>query len=247
MKRPFFSIITATYNSEKNILSCLNSLASQSFTDFEHIVIDGLSTDKTLDVINNNPLPQQKIVSERDSGIYDALNKGINQAEGEYIVFLHSDDEFYETTTLEKIHAFLITNKCDGLWGNLVYVRKNDGKVIRKWRDNKFRSLYLGWMPPHPTLVLKNSIYNEIGKFNTVYKIAGDYEFCIRLFQSKIERINHIDEVLIKMRIGGSSNKNLKNIFRKMKEDILIMKTFSKIYFVTFIFKNLRKIKQLIN
>lgn len=247
MKRPFFSIITATYNSEKNILSCLNSLASQSFTDFEHIVIDGLSKDKTIEVINNNPLPQQKIVSERDSGIYDALNKGINQAEGEYILFLHSDDEFYESETLQKINDFLVTNKCDGLWGNLVYVRKSDGKVIRKWRDNKFRSLYLGWMPPHPTLVLKRDVYENEGVFDTTYKIAGDYEFCLRLFSKKKWDIRCFDIYLLKMGIGGVSNKSFKNILKKNKEDISIIKTFSKIYLATFILKNLRKIKQLIN
>jgi len=245
MKRPFFSIITATYNSEKNILSCLNSLASQSITDFEHIVIDGLSKDKTIEVINNNPLPQQKIVSERDSGIYDALNKGINQAEGEFIVFLHSDDEFYESSTLQRIHDFLITNKCDGLWGNLVYVRKNDGKVIRKWRDNKFRSLYLGWMPPHPTLIIKKEIYNEIGIFNTQFKIAGDYEFCVRLFKHGGFKIKYLDIYLVKMYTGGVSNKNFRSIMKKIKEDIRVIKKFSNFYIFIIFFKNIRKAIQL--
>lgn len=247
MKRPFFSIITATYNSEKTILSCLNSLASQSFTDFEHIVIDGLSTDKTLEVINNNPFNQQKIVSERDSGIYDALNKGINQAEGEFILFLHSDDEFYESETLQKIHDFLVTNKCDGLWGNLVYVRKSDGKVIRKWRDNKFRSLYLGWMPPHPTLVLKRDVYENEGVFNTTYKIAGDYELCLRIFSKKEYNILCCDTYLIKMTLGGESNRSLKNIIQKTKEDYKALHR-NKISFkaCTIILKNTRKLTQFI-
>lgn len=245
MKRPYFSIITATYNSEENIKGCIDSIKSQTFKDFEHIVIDGLSSDNTINVIKANQIENQVVVSEKDRGIYDALNKGIDRSNGKFIVFLHSDDLFFESNTLQKIHDFLEDKQCDGLWGNLIYVDKKNRRTVRRWRDNKFRSLYLGWMPPHPTLVIKKEIYDEIGTFNTQFKIAGDYDFCVRLFRRKSFEIICLDTTLIEMNTGGTSNKSFKNIIRKTKEDINVISKFSKFYLIVAFIKNFRKIFQL--
>lgn len=247
MKLPYFSIITATYNSEENIKNCIDSIKYQTFKDLEHIVIDGLSTDNTIQILNENKLENQIIVSEKDSGIYDALNKGIDRSNGKYIVFLHSDDQFFDSNTLQKIYDFLEDKQCDGLWGNLIYVDKKSGRTVRKWRDNKFRSLFLGWMPPHPTLILKRGIYDKIGKFDTRFKIAGDYDFCVRLFNSKKYQIECLDEFLIQMKTGGASNKGMKQITKKMKEDLKVADNLTGLnYFVIFC-KHMRKLIQLGN
>lgn len=247
MKRPYLSIITATYNSEENIKNCIDSIISQTFKDFEHIVIDGLSSDNTINVIKSNQIENQVIISEKDKGIYDALNKGIERSNGKFIVFLHSDDEFFESNTLQKIHDFLEDEHCDGLWGNLIYVDKKSGKTVREWRDNKFRSLYLGWMPPHPTLVIKREIYEEIGKFDTQFKIAGDYDFCVRLFNSKKYQIECLDQFLIQMKTGGESNRSIKQVIKKMKEDLKIADNIIGFNYFVIFSKNIRKLIQLGN
>jgi len=247
MKYPYFSIITATYNSEENIKKCLDSIKSQTFKDFEHIVIDGLSSDNTINVIKSNQTENQLIVSEKDKGIYDALNKGIDRSNGKFIVFLHSDDVFLESNTLQKIHNFLEDKQCDGLWGNLIYVDKKSGRTVRRWRDNKFRSLYLGWMPPHPTLVIKREIYDEIGKFDTQFKIAGDYDFCVRLFNSKMYQIECLDEFLIQMKTGGASNRGIKQVITKIKEDLKVADNINGFNYFVIFSKNIRKLIQLGN
>jgi len=246
MKRPYFSIITATYNSEENIKSCIDSIKTQTFQDLEHIVIDGMSADNTIQIIEENKIENQIIVSEKDNGIYDALNKGIDRSTGKYLVFLHSDDQFFDSNTLQKIYDFLEDKQCEGLWGNLIYVDKKSGRTVRKWRDNKFRSLYLGWMPPHPTLVLKREIYDEIGKFDTQYKISGDYDFCFRLFNLKKYQIECLNEFLIQMKTGGASNRGIKQVIKKMKEDYEIVQKSSIFSLIVILVKNIRKLNQLI-
>lgn len=245
-----FSIITATLNSEPTIRKCLTSLVQQKFNDFEIIIIDGNSTDKTIAIckefqkLNRNI----KIYSESDTGIYNAINKGIKYSSGKYIGFLHSDDVFYNNYTIKNISKYLKLYNSDGLYGNLLYVKSE--KIIRNWNSKKFKkfNLFFGWMPPHPTLFIKREIYFELGMFNETYKISSDYDFILKLFKSKKNfNILYLDEIITKMSVGGASNWSIKNLKFKIKEDLSVSKRhFGYLNILIVFFKNLRKLNQFI-
>ena len=244
------SIITATFNSEKTIQSCLQSVESQDYDNIEHIIIDGKSTDKTCKLLNryaeNNP--RVTYISEKDEGIYDALNKGIKMAKGEFIGFLHSDDEYFSSQTISKIASVLNKNNVDGIYGDLNYISStNSNNVLRYWKSRVFQQKLLtkGWMPPHPTLFLKKDVYDQHGLFDLSFKIAADYDYILRIFKDVSLRFVYIPEIITNMRIGGasSSTKNLKN---KMLEDIRALRKnqFTKPYSVV-LRKNMSKLPQL--
>jgi len=241
------SIITATYNSQSTIEEAILSVATQSYSNIEHIIIDGNSTDKTLEIINKNKSKISKCISETDSGIYEALNKGLKLATGDIIGFLHSDDIFENEHVIEKIVETFLLQQCEAVYGNLLYINKNNNnKIIRKWKAGNFKTskLKFGWMPPHPTLFMHKNIYNSIGNFNTKYTISADYDLILRVFlKTKIKCI-YLNEVLIRMKVGGKSNKGAKNIITKTKEDVEIAASY-KFSIFTIILKNLRKIHQL--
>ena len=244
------SIITATYNSEKNIHHCLQSIINQSYKDIEIVVIDGNSTDNTLQVIREifkNIKIEYKLISESDSGIYDALNKGIKNSTGDIIGFLHSDDFFPSNYIIQSITNEFSKQKCDGLYANLNYVNSNKSdKITRVWIPALFKKYKLkyGWMAPHPTLYLTRHVYDEIGLFNTSYRISADYDFILRLFKSNFYKIHYLNKAIVHMRLGGASNKNIKNLLVKYKEDLHIIRRHKLFGFFTLIFKNLRKIDQ---
>ena len=234
------SIITSVFNNEKHIEDAINSVLSQTYSNIEYIIIDGNSKDNTKKIIEKYLDKIDIFVSEPDRGIYDGLNKGILKATGDIIGFLHSDDIYYDNRVIEKVVKAFEKNT-DGVYGDLVYIK--DDKVIRYWRSGEFNinKLKKGWMPPHPTLFLKKSIYEKYGLFDLNFKIAGDYDFILRILKNNIN-LKYIPEILYKMRIGGASNKNIKNIIQKSKEDlkalrkneiggidILLRKNFSKI------------------
>ena len=234
------SIITSVFNNEKHIEDAINSVLNQTYKNIEYIVIDGASKDNTKKVIEKYLDKIDIFVSEPDRGIYDGLNKGILKASGDIIGFLHSDDIYYDNRVIERVvNAF--NEDTDGVYGDLVYIK--DDKVIRYWRSGEFHinKLKKGWMPPHPTLFLKKFIYDKYGVFDLDFKIAGDYDFILRVLKNNIN-LKYIPEILYKMRVGGASNKSLKNIIQKSKEDlkalrkneiggidILLRKNFSKI------------------
>ncbi len=243
-----FSIITATYNNETTILNTISSVVSQTYINIEHIIIDGASKDKTLSLIKNNTTKILKVISEPDNGIYDALNKGIKNATGDIIVFLHADDIFAKNTIIEDA-AKLFTNKqTDSIYGDLQYVSKEDtNKIIRYWKSGefKFSKLKKGWMPPHPTFFVKKKIYDKLGTFDTSFRIAADYDIILRfLGQNKISTA-YLPQVMIKMRIGGESNKSIKNIIKKMQEDVKVLKKNKFGGWHTVFLKNIIKIPQL--
>ncbi len=243
-----FSIITATYNNETTILNTISSVVSQTYINIEHIIIDGASKDKTLSLIKNNATKILKVISEPDNGIYDALNKGIKNATGDIIVFLHADDIFAKNTIIEDA-AKLFTNKqTDSIYGDLQYVSKEDtNKIIRYWKSGefKFSKLKKGWMPPHPTFFVKKKIYDKLGTFDTSFRIAADYDIILRfLGQNKISTA-YLPQVMIKMRIGGESNKSIKNIIKKMQEDVKVLKKNKFGGWYTVFLKNIIKIPQL--
>ena len=243
------SIITATFNRGHFIESCVLSILRQDIKDLELIIIDGLSTDSTFEKLR--PLIKKnkniKFYSETDSGIYDALNKGIDKANGEIIGFLHSDDVFYNSEVLKKIICKFKNHDIDGLYGNLEYVEKIDtNKVVRFWESCAFNNNLLrkGWAPPHPTLFLKSNIYKKHGKFDLKFKISADYDFMLRIFKDDSLKFEYVPRVITRMRTGGVSNKNIKNIFIKTFEDFKAIRK-NKIGSVgTLLRKNTSKIKQ---
>jgi len=243
-----FTVITATYNNQNTIADTIDSVISQTYTNIEHIIIDGKSSDNTISVIEKKTDKVTKIISEKDSGIYDALNKGINEATGDVIVFLHADDIFGNETIIEKASKLFMKTKADGIYGDLQYVSKEDtNKIIRHWKAGtySFCKLKTGWMPPHPTFFIKKEIYDKYGLFDTNFSIAADYDIILRFLGKYKINTAYLPEVMIKMRIGGKSNKNIKNIKLKMKEDIKALKKNRIGGIHTVFLKNIIKIPQL--
>lgn len=243
------SIITATYNSYTTLGECMNSVLSQNYSSIEYIIVDGASTDKSLDLIKEKAAkhPQIKWVSEPDKGIYDALNKGVSMATGEVIGFLHADDLLANNTIIKDIASTFEKQNCDGLYGNLHYVAvDNTDKVIRNWLSQDFhpRLLKRGWMPAHPTLYLKAKVYYTYGYFDTSYKIAADYDFVLRIFKQKRLQFTFLPKTIVKMRVGGASNRDLKHILQKMREDLHALKHNNAGGLITLFFKNFSKIPQ---
>lgn len=244
------SVITATYNSAKSIESCLFSVLNQNYNDIEYVIIDGESSDQTLSILNKfaAEFNQIKIFSEKDSGIYDALNKGISLTSGDIIGFVHSDDFLESNNIIHEIVSMFKSDNLDGVYGDLQYVDKgNTQNVKRNWTSCKFNKSLLkkGWMPPHPTLFLKKEVYEKHGFFDLSYSISADYDFILRIFNDSELKFKYLPKVITKMRFGGVSNRSLKNIIKKSKEDYRAIISNNIGNFLTLIRKNFSKIKQL--
>lgn len=239
------SIITAVYNNCDTIAQALDSVLAQMGADYELVVIDGGSTDGTLEILNRYAERIAVLVSEPDKGIYDALNKGIQRASGDVVGFLHSDDLFADTGVLSRIAAAFADSGVEAVYGDLLYVRKdNPDQVVRYWRAGDFSRSRLGWgwMPPHPTFYVRRGVYVRLGGFDTSYRIAADYDCMLRFLGRGGVRVAYIPEVLVKMRVGGASNRSFRNIIQKSREDYralrnngigglgaLLMKNFQKL------------------
>ena len=224
------SLITATYNSAKTFEMCVNSVLNQTYSHIEYIIVDGKSDDGTIELIKSTANTHENIdwISESDRGIYDALNKGLSRVTGDIVGFVHSDDYLAETSTIEKVVAAFNEYKVDGVYGNLHYVNYADvNQIVRDWRSQPFHRKLLnrGWMPAHPTLFLKKEVYEYHGNFNLQYDIAADYDFILRIFQNSNYKFHYLPETIVKMRAGGASNRSLKNIIEKTKEDFRAAKT----------------------
>lgn len=241
------SIITVVYNNQEYINECIESVLEQTHKDIEYIVIDGASTDATLEIINKYKNRISKIVSEPDNGIYDAMNKGIGLATGDVVGILNSDDFYSTNTVLEKVNNAFETTGAQSCYGDLVYISSDKSRVIRYWKSGEFSKELIkkGWMPPHPTFFVKRELYKKYGKFNTAFKIAADYEFILRILARERVDTTYIPEVLVEMRIGGESNANVKNLIRKMKEDHRAMRI-NGLSFALYklLYKNLSKVTQ---
>lgn len=212
------SIITVSYNAEETIEESIKSVLSQAYDDIEYIIIDGGSTDDTVKIVEKYRKSLQYFVSEPDKGIYDAMNKGIMVSSGDVIGILNSDDIYENSNVLDLVMSqFLKDSMLDILYGNLVYVSYFDvNNIIRKWisRDYYGNFFESADVPPHPTLFLKSKIYKEVGLFNLDFKLAADYEIMLRIFKKNQFRIKFVDKVLVRMRLGGATNKNLINILK---------------------------------
>ena len=246
------SIITVCFNSEKTIEGTINSVLSQNnFDNIQYIIVDGYSTDATMDIVLKYTDKIDIIISERDRGIYDAMNKGIELATGDIIGMLNSDDVYEDQTVLSDVLcAFVSDVGLDILYGNLVYVKHNDlNAIVRSWKSvNYYKNFFEhGNVPPHPTLFLRASVYDIVGKFSLGYKLASDYEFMLRLFKSEKFQSKYLNRLFIRMRLGGATNKSFKNI---LNGNIEIYKSWSnnnlRIPIFFYFFRFINRIKQFI-
>lgn len=241
------SIITAVYNARETIGQAIESILGQSYPDIELVVIDGGSTDGTVEILQRYRERIAVLVSEPDHGIYDALNKGLALASGEIVGFLHADDVLASSTAVQRIAEAFVDPAVDAAYGDLVYVNKRDcSKVIRYWRAGEYSrsGLQAGWMPPHPTFYARRSLYTRLGGFDASLRVAADYDCMLRFLWR--ERINcvYVPEVLVRMRVGGASNRSVANILRKMAEDYRAIRRNQLGGVATLLWKNLRKLPQ---
>lgn len=208
------SVVTVCYNSVATIGDALHSVAAQTHPDVEHIVIDGGSRDGTQDVVRQNGGRIAQFVSEKDKGIYDAMNKGLALATGEVVCFLNSDDFYASPDALAIVAREMADDGIDALFGDVVFVDPAEPeRVVRRYRSDRFspQSIARGWMPAHPASFIRRAVFEKEGGFKTDYRIAADFEFFARAFAHKRYRFRHSPEVFVKMRMGGVSTGGLKS------------------------------------
>ena len=209
------SIITSVYNNNKTISDAIESVINQSYKNIEYIVIDGGSTDGTVDVVKDYGSRIDKFISEPDNGIYDAMNKGVRLATGDVIGFINSDDLLNSEDCIECIVKRFVESGADIVYGDKVYVASNNiSKQLRYWKAGVFaRNNYKkGWMTPHLSTYIKKDLYVKYGDFRSDFKIAADYELMFRFIYKHKVKVCYLPKVIAKMRVGGVSNSSLKNI-----------------------------------
>ena len=242
------TVITVARNSAETIAGTLRSVAAQTHPDLEHIVIDGASSDDTLDQIRMHRERVSVVVSERDGGIYEAMNKGVRMATGEVVGFLNADDTYaYADAMADVALAATENSEAVAVFGDLVYVDKHDSeRVIRRWRSGRFRrsKLRFGWMPPHPTFYVRRRSWDQLGLFDTSLQISADYDFILRCLSQPGAKAAYLEKVLVRMRVGGVSNRSLGSMLRKSREDLLALRANHVGGVLTLAFKNLRKVPQ---
>jgi len=212
------SIITVCYNSGHYIKDAIESVLNQSYQNIEYIIIDGGSEDNTGSIVKKYREKIAVYISEKDNGIYDAMNKGISLSSGEYVCLLNSDDFYINNSIVEDIVQRFRLNPTDSLYADLIYVdNKDTGKQVRYWKSGEFfrGSFRKGWHPPHPTFIVKRSIYEQYGYFDLSYKLAADFELMLRFLEKNKISTQYFQQPIIKMRLGGATNKSLRNIYKQ--------------------------------
>jgi glycosyltransferase involved in cell wall biosynthesis len=208
------SVITVCFNAARSIGSTLKSVAGQTYSDVEHIVIDGSSTDETIQIIRRYSESLAIVVSEPDRGIYDAMNKGLESASGDIVCFLNADDQYAHPQVLSRVAAQIRELNLEVLAGDAAFFRSQDkNRLIRRYRSDRFKPSRLawGWMPAHPALFLSRVVVERVGLFKTNYRIAGDFEYILRVFHGHNLRYQHLPEVLVHMQMGGISTSGLRS------------------------------------
>lgn len=203
------SIITVCFNSAATIESTIQSVINQNYPDIEYIIVDGSSTDNTIDILNRYNEQISKWISEPDNGIYHAMNKGINLSTGEIIGFLNADDVYIDETVITKIASTMHKGNYEAVYGDLIYVDSHStNRIIRYWQTGKYRNgaFRSGWVIPHPTFFCRKNVFEKYGCFNEQLKVAADFELALRFVEKHKIQIGYIPEVLVKMRTGGKAN-----------------------------------------
>lgn len=246
------SIVTVTYNCVEVVLDCLMSVAKQSYVDIEHVVIDGASTDGTLALLKAHQEKLAVCISKPDCGIYDAMNKGIAHTSGDVIGFLNADDFYSHDQVLSSVAKYFNADpSLDACYADLVYVKPSDTlRIVRYWKSNLFvrGSFRKGWCPPHPTFFVRRSVYENFGVFDLSYRIAADVELMMRFLEKYAIRVIYIPDVWVKMRLGGTTNKNLRNIWVQNKEILRALKSHAQTVnpIIFFVSKFLLRSKQFV-
>lgn len=245
------TVITPTFNSANTILANLASVKNQKYKNLEHIIIDNKSVDGTLNLIKKHNDKRIKIVSEKDNGIYDAINKGIKLAKGEIISILHSDDKYYNNHTLLNIINNFEDRNIDIIYGDLLYTKKNNlNKIIRYWKSTNYIQgmFFKGWSPPHPSFFVKKKIHQKFGLYSTKIGNSADIELMYRFLELKKVNSKYINKILIKMRYGGQSNKNFFEILKQNFQILNFLNLKNPISVIKFIyFKFINRALQFIN
>jgi len=239
------SVITISFNASSTIEKTLQSVANQSYKNIEHIIVDGGSKDNTLEICNSFS-HVSKIISEADRGVYDAFNKGLKLAKGNVIGFLNADDVFFNENSVQEIVNAFSNNETDIVYGNLDYVNE-EGKVIRNWISKPYEKdlVKKAWMPAHPTFYCKKEIYDQLGGYNDGFKIAGDFELCLRFLEVNKVSSYYLNKKLVKMLVGGISNSGFKSKLTIFKEELRAFKINNiSVNPVSFFFFKLKKLKQ---
>lgn len=208
-----FSVITVVLNRVQTIKRCMDSVAGQCYSNIEHIIIDGGSTDGTLDVINANSFPNVTLFTGPDEGLYDALNKGIRVATGDVICVLHSDDVFEDPNVIYDASRVFGDSAINITYADALIVDQRNGRPVRRYSSSTFlpSRLQYGMMPAHTTLFVRKLVYDKYNLYNTKYKIAADFDFCARIFKYEFESAYYFNRVLVRMNDGGLSNSTIKN------------------------------------
>ncbi|MCX2575943.1 glycosyltransferase family 2 protein [Pedobacter sandarakinus] len=241
------SIITVVYNGEKYLRKCIESIIAQEHVDIEYIVIDGKSTDGTLAIINEYKCHISHFLSEKDRGLYDAINKGIELSTGDVIGILNSDDMLASSDVLGAVARVFQEDTVDAVYGDLNYVSKDNAKVIRKWRSMQAgkEAIERGWMPAHPTLYINSKVYKAYGKYALDMGTAADYDLILRYFYVNEIKALHLPKLMVNMRMGGVSNRGMPNLIAALKNDYKALKRNSVPHAIkVLLIKKIIKIKQ---
>lgn len=248
MIKPSVSLITVTYNAAATIEKCILSVIAQRFENLQYIIIDAQSTDGTLAIIGKYRDHIDIVISEPDEGLYDAMNKGIGLATGEIIGMLNADDYFANDDILENVARSFESSGADIVYGDIDYINKQ-GKIIRKWRSGGYKpgSFNWGWMPPHPSFYARRQCFTIYGLYNVNYGTATDYELMLRFIHTNKAPVFYLPRVMVKMLIGGLSNRQFSSRLKAWQNDYKAMRA-NKLLFPLFsiVFKPLRKIFQFI-
>ena len=243
------SIITVCFNEQKNISETIESVLSQNYKDIEYILIDGGSSDGSLEIINDYSSNIDCLISEPDNGIYNAINKGLLKVTGDIVGLLHAGDLFYDNNVISNVVSCFKQGNSDLIYGHSVVYSEDRKKVIRKNVSPKFKDnlMKFGWFPSHQSIYLKSSVFDQCGDYNEDYKIAADYEFLLRVLLVHKLQAKRLDMFLLKFHLGGVSSKNIMSVVESNYECFIAWKNNNlTIPFYTLPLKIIKKIIQII-
>lgn len=225
------SIITAVYNRKETIERTILSVLSQKYSKIEYIVVDGLSVDGSLEIINGYKDKISLLISEKDDGIYDALNKGIMAATGDVIGFIHSDDYLMHDAVIQQMVDAIDNPQHDIVYANLEFFNKDSGNVVRFFNSGFFKPWMMRFtlQPAHPTVYARRSVYQSVGLFDSRYRISADFDWLLRAIYLQKCNIQHINSTWVRMQVGGASTKGINAVFNHNSEDLGILKN-HKVY-----------------